>query len=150
MLLTQRTVIRRHAVTVVRVLAGRNLVDAIANKKRVLLSGTENQSLLGLLDHAHEDLHAFAFAFLDLDVAVEIRLLIDLSHLDITTDDRVVGSEGVIIHRRLDLLHAEGREKSVVDPILERVSEHRLAEIGVGVDVVLALWRGGETEMHGG
>ena len=45
--------------------------------------------------------------------------------------------------------HLERRQKAVVDAVLERIDKHRLAEIGVGIDVVLAFGRGGQAELHG-
>ena len=62
----------------------------------------------------------------------------------------VVRRVDVLVERRRNLLHLERREEAVVDAFLERVDVDRLAEIGVGVHVVLALGRGGEAELHGG
>jgi hypothetical protein len=63
---------------------------------------------------------------------------------------RVVGRVDVVVQRRGDLLHLERRQEAVVDAVLERVDVDRLAEVGVGVHVVLALGRGGQAELHGG
>ena len=60
----------------------------------------------------------------------------------------VVRRIDIFVERRRDLLHLERRQEAVVDAFLERVDVHRLAEIGVGVDVVFALRRGGQAELH--
>src|ERR1019366_2014315 len=62
----------------------------------------------------------------------------------------VVRGINVVIQRGLNLLHLEGREKTVIDALLERVYEHRVAEVGVGINIVFALGGGGESELHGG
>ena len=76
--------------------------------------------------------------------------VVPLAGLDLALDHRVVGRVDVLVERGRDLLHLERREEAVVDAFLERVDVDRLAEVGVGVDVVLALGRGGEAELHGG
>src|SRR5207237_10291458 len=52
------------------------------------------------------------------------------------------------VERRGYLLHLEGGQEAVVDAVLEGIDIDRLAEILVGIDVVLALGRGGEAELH--
>ena len=90
------------------------------------------------------------FALLDLDDLVEVGFRVALPGFDLALDQRVVGRVDVLVERRRDLLHLERREEAVVDAVLERVDVDRLAEVGVGVHVVLALGRGGEAELHGG
>ena len=148
MLLAQRPVIRRHAVAVVRILACAELVDEVPHQQRVLLSRAEDQRLLLLVDHPEENLHPLFLTLADHDVRIEVRLLIQLANLDLPFHHRVIGGVGVVIHRRLDLLHAEGREETVVDPLFQRIHIHRLAEVGVGVHVVLALRRRRQAELH--
>ena len=70
--------------------------------------------------------------------------------LDLALDHLVVGRVDILVQRRGNLLHLERRQEAVVDALLERVDVDRLAEIGVGVHVVLALGRGGQAELHGG
>ena len=71
-----------------------------------------------------------------------------LALLDLALDQLVVGRVDVLVERGRDLLHLEGREEAVVDALLERVDVDRLAEVGVGVDVVLALGRRRHAELH--
>ena len=68
---------------------------------------------------------------------------------DLALDHRVVRRVDVLIERGRNLLHLERRQEAVVDAFLERVDVDRLAEVRVGVDVVLALRRRGQTELHG-
>ena len=89
------------------------------------------------------------FAFLDLDDLVEVGFLVALARLDLALDHCVIGRVDVLVERGGDLLHPERREEAVVDAFLERVDEDRLAEVGVGVHVVLALGRGGQAKLHG-
>ena len=149
-LLAERAVVGGHALAVVRVVARLHLVDEVAHGQRVILRGAEDQRLLALVDLLHEDLHAVRFALLDLDDLVEVGLRVALARLDLALDHCVVGRVDVLVERRGDLLHLERRQEAVVDAVLERVDVDRLAEVGVGVDVVLALGRGGQAELHGG
>ena len=93
-------------------------------------------------------LHALLLALLDLDDLVEVAFRVALAGFDLALDQLVVRRVDIFVERRRDLLHLERREKAVVDAVLERVDVHRLAKIGVGVDVVLALGRGGQAELH--
>ena len=149
-LLAERAVVGRHPLAVVRVFARLHLVDQVAHGQRVILRGAEDQRLLVLVDLLHEDLHAVRFAFLDLDDLVEVGFRVALPGFDLALDQRVVGRIDILVERRGDLLHLERRQEAVVDAVLERVDVDRLAEVGVGVHVVLALGRGGEAELHGG
>ena len=110
--------------------------------------GAENQRLLVLVDLGQENLHALLLALADLDAAVEVAFLVNLARLDLALHHGVVGRVNVVVERRLNLLHLERREEAVVDAFLERVDVNRLAEVGVGVHVVLALGRGSEAELH--
>ena len=69
--------------------------------------------------------------------------------LDLALHHRVVGRVDVLVQGRGNLLDLEGRQEAVVDALLERVDEDRLAEVGVGIDVVLALGRGGQAQLNG-
>src|SRR5690606_3566828 len=44
----------------------------------------------------------------------------------------------------------ERREEAIVDAVLERVDKNRLAEVGVGVDVILPFGRCRQPQLHGG
>ena len=102
-----------------------------------------------LVDRIHEQLHSVRFALLDLDDLVEVFLFVAFAGLDFAFNQLVVGRVDVLVERGLNLLHLERRQEAVVDAVLERVNVDRLAKILVGVDVVLALGRGGQTELHG-
>ena len=54
----------------------------------------------------------------------------------------------ILVERRGDLFHLERSQEPVIDTVLERVDVNRLAEVGVGVDIILALGRRGETQLH--
>ena len=149
-LLAERAVVGRHALAVVRVLARLHLVDEVAHGQGVVLRGAEDQRLLVLVDLLHEQLHAVRFAFLDLDDLVEVGFRVALAGLDLALDQLVVGRVDILVERRGNLLHLERRQEAVVDAVLERIDVDRLAEILVGVHVVLALGRGGQAELHGG
>ena len=109
MLLAERTVIRCHAVAVVRVRAGLRLVDQIPHQQRVLLAGAEDQRLLFLIDLRHEDLHPLPFTSLNFQLLVEVALSIQFAGLHLAFQNHVIGRPHILIQRRLDLLHAEGR-----------------------------------------
>jgi len=149
MLFAEGAVVRRDPLAVVRVRARLHLVDEIAHGQCVILCRAEHQRLLVLIDLAHENLDALLFALLDLDDLVEVRFVVEFAGLDFTLHYVVVRRIDVVIQRSLNLLHLERREETVVDAVLERVDIDRLAEIGVGVHVILALGRGGEAELHG-
>ena len=110
----------------------------------------QNTSVFSLLvDLLHEQLDAVRLALLDLDDLVEVGFRVALAGFDLALDQLVVGRVDVLVERGGDLLHLERRQEAVVDAFLERVDVDRLAEVGVGVDVVLALGRGGQAELHG-
>ena len=72
-----------------------------------------------------------------------------LALLDLAFDHLVVGRVDVVVERGGDLLHLERRQEAVVDALFQRIGVNRLAEIGVGVDVVAPLRRRGQAELHG-
>jgi hypothetical protein len=113
------------------------------------LRGAEHDRLLALVDHAHEELDAVRLAFLDLDKLVEILLFVALARLDVALDHLVIRGVDVVVQRGGDLPHLKRREKAVVDAVLQRIDEHRLAEVVVGVGVDGALGGGGQAELHG-
>ncbi len=147
-LLAPLSVVRRHAHAVIWVFARLELIDEVAHQQRVGLVRAEDQRLFVLVDLRQEDFHALLFAFADLDAAVEVRFLVKLARLDLAFHHGVGGGVNVVINRRLNLLHLERREEAVVDPFLERVDIDRLAEVGVGVHVVLPFRRRGQAELH--
>ena len=149
-LLAERTVISRDALAVVRVFARFELVDEIADRQRVGLVRAEDEGLFVGMDLGQENLDALFLAFLDLQNAVEIGLFVTLAGFDLALHHGVVGCINVFVESCCDLLQAKWRQKSIVDAVLERVNIDRIAEVGVGVHIVLAPWRGGETELHGG
>ena len=103
-----------------------------------------------MIDLGEEDFDTLLFTLADLNTAIEVRLLIHFSSLDLTLYHRVVGGVNVVINRRLDLLHLKRRQEAIVNAILERVSIDGLAEVGVGVHIVPALGCRCEAELHGG
>ena len=149
-LLAERAVIRRDALAVVRVFARFELVDEIADRKGMGLVCAEDEGFFVGMDLGQENLDALFLAFLDLEDAVEIRLFVTLAGLDLALHHGVVGCINIFVERGGDLLQAKWRQKSIIDAVLERVNIDRIAEVGVGVHIVLAPWRGGETELHGG
>ena len=148
-LLAERAVVGRDALAVVGIGARLDLVDEVADRQRMGLVGAEHQRLFARVDLAHENLDALLLALANLDDAVEILFLVALAGLDLALDHGVVGREHVVVERRGDLLDAEGRQEAVVDAVPERIDEHRLAEVGVGVDVVLALRCRRQAQLHG-
>ena len=149
-LLAEGPVVRGHALAVVRLLARLHLVDQVAHGQRVVLRGAEDQRLLALVDLLHEQLDPVRFAFLDLDDLVEVRFRVPPAGLDLPLDQLVVGGVDILVERRRDLLDPERRQEAVVDAVLQRIDVDRLAEVGVGVHVLVALGRGGQAELHGG
>ena len=73
-----------------------------------------------------------------------------LPGFDLAFHDLVVRRVDVLVQRGRDLLHPERREEPVVDPVLQRVDVHRLAEVLVRVDVVAPLRRRGQAQLHRG
>ena len=86
----------------------------------------------------------------DLDDAVEVTLLVDAARLDLTLHHIVVRRVNVIVQRGLNLADLEWSQESVIDAVLERIDENRIAEILVGVRIFLPPWSGGEAELNGG
>ena len=148
-LLADLTIVGGHAGTVIRMLAVLNLVDEVANREGMVLRGAEDQRLLGLVDLFHEDLHALLLTFPNLDDPIEVVFPVALAFLDLTLDHVIVLGVDVVVERGLDLHDLEGGEIAVVDPLLERVGVHRVAEVVVGVSVGIASWGGGHTQLHG-
>ena len=110
----------------------------------------EDERLFLLVNLPHENLHPLPLPCLDLNAPVEVRLLIQSALLDLALHHLVVGRVDVVVERRGNLPHLERRQEPVVDAVLQRVDEHRLAEIRIRVHVVLPLRRRRETELHGG
>src|SRR5262249_22690960 len=54
----------------------------------------------------------------------------------------------IVIERGGNLPHSEWCEEAIIDAVLEGINIHRLAEIGVGIDVFFPLGCGGESEVH--
>jgi len=149
-LLAERTVVGRHPLAVVWICASLHLIDQIAHRQRMVLSGAEDQRLLLLIDQVHEELDPVRFPFLDLDDLIEVRFGVTLPGFDLPLDQLVVGRVDIVVERRGNLLHLEGRQVAVVDTVLQRINKDRLAEIGIGIHVIFALGRGGQAELHGG
>ena len=114
----------------------------------MVLRCAEDQRFLRLVDLLHEEFNPLFFSLLDLDDLVEIGLDVTLPGFDLTFHYRVVGRVHVVIKRCGNLLHLEGREKSVIDAVFKRVDIHRLAEILISVNVFVALGRGGKAKLH--
>ena len=149
-LLAQRAVVGRDALAIVRVFARLHLVDEVAHGQAWAWVAQNTSVFSFWLICSMKISTRCLLAFLDFDDPVEVRFVVELSGLDLALDHRVVRRVDVLVQRRRNLLHLERREEAVVDAVLERVDIDRLAEIGVGVHVVLALGRGGEAELHGG
>src|SRR3990167_4442718 len=149
-LLAQRAIMRSHSLAVVGVGALLDLVDQVAHGQRMGLRGTKDDGFFFLVDLVHEDLDALLLALLDLDDLVEILLFVAFSGLDLAFHHGVVRGEYIVIQRGSDLLQAEGCKETIVDAVFERIDEHRLAEVGIGVGVVLSLRRSSQTQLHGG
>ena len=149
MLFAQHPVVGRNPLAVIRVGTGFHLVDEVPYHQSMGLVGTEDQRLLPLVDLRHEDFYPLLFPFLDLDDLVEVGFLVPLARLDLTFNHRIIWRINVLVQGRGNLLHPERREIPVVDPFLQRVDIDRIAEIGVGVRVVLTLGGGGQAELHG-
>ncbi len=147
-LFAQGPVVGRDPLAVVRVLALLHLVDQVPHRQGMVLGGAEDQGLLPLVDLVHEDPHPLALPLLDLDDLVEVGLRIAPPGLDLPLDQLVVGRVDIVVQGGGDLLDPEGGQEAVVDAVLEGIDKHRLAEIGVGVHVVLALGRSGEAKLH--
>ena len=114
------------------------------------LVGAEHQGLFALVDLPHENLDPLFLALADFDDLVEILFLVALARFDLAFDQRVVRRINVFIHRRGDLLDAERRQEAVVDALAQRIHKHRVAEVGIGIDVVAALGCRGQAELHRG
>ena len=83
------------------------------------------------------------FAFLDLYDLVEVGFCIALSGFNFALHNFVIRRVDILVERRGNLLYAERREEAVIDPLFEGVDVDWLAEVGVGVRVLLALRRRG-------
>ena len=147
-LLAQGTVVGRDPLAVVGICAGLQLVDKVTHGQCVHLGRAKDNGLLALVDLLHEHLDPVRLPLLDLDDPVEILFFVALAGLDLTLHHRVGGGVDVLIQRRGNLAHLERSQEAVVDAVLERVDEYRLAEVAVGVHIVLALGRGREAELH--
>ncbi|HLK47108.1 MAG TPA: hypothetical protein VKT49_03175 [Bryobacteraceae bacterium] len=149
-LLTQVAIVGGDALAVVGIGHGLHLVDEVADGERVVLRGAEDQRFFIRRDLIEEQLDAVRFARLDFDDAVEVGFGVTLAGFDFAFDQLVVGGVDVLVEGGGDLLDLERGEEAVVDAVLERINEDGLAEVGVGIDVVLALGGGGEAELDGG
>ena len=149
-LFAQFAVVGCDALAVVRVFARFQLVDEVAHEQSVGLVGAEHQRFFVLVDLLHEDLHTLFFALANLDDLVEVFFLVALASFNLPFHHVVIGRVNILVKRRLNLLHFERCEKAIVDPFLQRVDEHRLTEVAIGVHVVFAFWCGSQTELHGG
>ena len=145
----QFSVVRRHPLAVVRVPARLHLVDQVAHGQGMHLARAEHQRLLVLVDLLHKEPHAVLFALLDLDDAVEVRLRVPLTLLDLAFNHRVVRRIHILVQGGLDLLDLKGRQETIVDAVFERVNIDRVTEVAVGVHVLTSLGRGGQAELHG-
>ena len=150
MLVAEFAIIGGDPLAIVRVRARLHLVDEVAHGQRMVLRGAEDQRFFPLVDLVHEQLHAVRFALLDLDDLVEVGFRIALPGFDFALHNLVIRRVDILVERCGNLLYAERREEAVIDALLERVDVDRLAEIGVGVRVLLALRRRGEPELNGG
>src|ERR1035437_852324 len=149
-LVAKFAIVRSNPLAIVRIGARLHLVDEVAHGQRMVLGGTEDQRLLALVDLFHEQLHAVLFACLDLDDLVEVGFRVALSALHFALHYVVIRRVDILVERGGNLLYAEGRKKAVIDAFTERVDVDWLAEVFVGVRVLLALWRRGQAKLNGG
>src|ERR1700754_1493350 len=96
MLVTERSILGRNSVTIVRVLACFDLIDEIADGKCVILGSAEYNRLLVLNDIIHENLHSMCVTLLDLVYLIEIGFRVTLARLYLSLHQLVV--------RRVDIL----------------------------------------------
>ena len=150
MLFPQVAVVRSYSGAIVWFGAVGVLVDQVPYRQGVHLSRAKDERLLALVDAVHEDLHPFFLTLLDLDNPVEVVLHVAFALFHLSIVHFVVIRPYVFVDRSGDLVHAEGREKAVVDTFLERIHVDRLAEVVVGVRIVVSLGRGGQAQLHGG
>ncbi len=149
-LVAEFTIVRGDPVAIVRIGARLHLIDEVAHGQRMVLCGAEDQSFLALVDLVHEYLHAVRFAFLDLDDLVEVGFRVALSTFNFALHHKIVRRVDVFVEGSGDLLYPERREKAVIDALPQRVDIDRLAEVGVGVRVLLALRGCGQPELNSG
>ena len=90
------------------------------------------------------------------DLALELALAVVVARLGIRRHEHLgallfgIGQrDALFIDVRLHPMHLVGGEETVADALCERVGVDRLSEVGVGVDVVVALGCGGHPQMHG-
>src|ERR1700690_3940221 len=103
------------------------------------LVGAKDQGLLALVNQAKKDLYASFLAFLDFNDAVEVPLGIASTGFDIAGNDRVVSGPHVLVERRFKLANAKGRQEAVVDAVLQGISVNGVAEVPIGVNVLVSL-----------
>src|ERR1700733_1896631 len=141
---------RGYALAIVRIGTRLCLVDQVANGERMVLSGTEDQRLFPLVDLFHEQFYAVRLALFDLDNPVEVGFLIEFPALNFALHDLVIRRIDVLVERGGDLLYAERRQEAIVDALLERIDIQRIAEVSVGVRILLSLWRRSQAELNRG
>jgi hypothetical protein len=115
----------------------------------MVLVDAEDDGLLQRVDILQDGLGNQFGTLIGNDLVVEVVGVVDILG-GLALDDLVVGGQHQLIQVSADALDPVGGEKAVVDAILERVLIGRMAEIVVGIDVIRALWSGGEAQMHGG
>ena len=108
----------------------------------MVLRSAENQCFLALIDRFHEQLYTEFFPLGYFDNAVEVAFRVALSIFNFAGNQFVITGINIVVERGSNLLHFEGRQEAVVDAILERVNVTRLAEVGIGIDVGIALGSG--------
>ena len=139
MLVAEFAIVCRDPLAIIRIVARFHLIDEVTHGECVILRGAEDQRFLFLVDLVHEQLYAVRFALFDLDNFVEVGFGIAFPRFNFALYNLVVRRVDVLVERCGNLLYAEWRKEAVIDPFLERVDVNWLAEIGIGVDIVLAL-----------
>ena len=148
--LAHLSVPRGHPSAIVRVRAVGQLVDQVAHRQGMDLRGAKYDRLFPMVDRVEEDLDPFLFALLDCNEDVEVLLHISLARFHLPILQVIVLGEDVIVHGSGNLIDPKRRKEPVVDSLLERIDVDRLAEVVVGIRVLVALRGGRQAQLHSG
>ena len=149
MLLTDRAIVCRDAVAVVRVSAVLHLVDQVAHKCSMILRSAKNESLLALINLAQEFPNAAKLARFDDDACVKVSFAERLAICDFSGEKLVAAVIDVFIDGARHLAHFEWRQEAVFDPVAQSVGVNGFAEISVRIGVVFALGRSRQAKLRG-
>ena len=149
------SLVRGDPAHIVRVFLGQigvELGERAAHLQRVFLVDAEDDRLcesVGLAHEADEVPGDGPGPRLDCDQTLEVRGVVlgvrDRSPVPIDLALAWAPSGGIVVGD--DTMHAEGGEKSVINALGEAVFVDRIAEVRVGVDVVLSAWCCGHADL---